>query len=351
MPAEDNPLDPVRTSDFDYELPPELIAQTPIEPRDASRLLVVDRASGAIAHSRFASIVELLRPGDLLVLNDSRVIAARLRGNRLPTGGAVEALLVRERAPGRWEALLKPGKRIAEGQRLLFSRAGVTVEATAEQWLEDGLCLLAFDPMAIPRDLGAMPLPPYIRAQLHDPERYQTVYAQELGSAAAPTAGLHFTQRLLGELRSAGVETAFLTLHVGPATFRPVHVDDARRHPMHAEFFHLDSAAADAINTARQKRRRVIAVGTTSVRVLEQLGSYMRDTEVRPTEGWTRLLILPGHRYRLVDALLTNFHLPRSTLLMLVAAFMGRELMMRAYREAIRERYRFYSFGDAMLIV
>jgi S-adenosylmethionine:tRNA ribosyltransferase-isomerase len=342
---------PVLTDDFDYALPPELIAQTPLEPRDASRLLVVERATAEIQHSRFGSIAEFLRAGDLLVLNDSRVLAGRLRGHRHPTGGAVEALLVRERAPGRWEALLRPGKRILPGQRLIFSNAGITAEATAAEWLEDGVCLLAFDQGVEPQILGNVPLPPYIHAPLADPERYQTVYARELGSAAAPTAGLHFTEPLLEALRNAGIETTFVTLHVGPATFRPVHVEDARTHPMHAEFFRLGTETAAAIARAKREGRRIVAVGTTVVRVLEQIGSESAPEDIHPTEGWTRLLILPGHEYRLVDALLTNFHLPRSTLLMLLAAFMGRDLMFRAYAEAIRERYRFYSFGDAMLIL
>jgi S-adenosylmethionine:tRNA ribosyltransferase-isomerase len=352
VPAEDITSEPVWTRDFDYDLPVDLIAQTPIEPRDASRLLVIDRSRGEIEHSRFDAVERFLRPGDLLVLNDSRVLAARLRGHRLPSGGAVEALLVRELDAGKWEVLLKPGKRILEGQRLEFSRAGVTAAAVAERWLEDGLCLLSFDKGAKPEELGAVPLPPYIHERLNDPERYQTVYARESGSSAAPTGGLHFTPGLLDRLRAAGVETAFITLHVGPSTFRPVHAQDARQHPMHAEHFRLDVAAADAIDRAHREGRRIVAVGTTSVRVLEQVGSTLDGAGlIRPVAGWTRLLILPGHRYRLVDALITNFHLPQSTLLMLVAAFVGRELMFGAYAEAIRERYRFYSFGDAMLIL
>jgi S-adenosylmethionine:tRNA ribosyltransferase-isomerase len=341
----------VRTSDFDYQLPPELIAQTPIEPRDSSRLLVANRESASLRHTTFAEIGRYLRRGDLLALNNSRVLAARLRGRRIPSGGGVEALIVHERSPGLWEALLKPGKRIAPGQELSFATGNGPLPATVEGWIEDGLCLLRFDAGAHPESFGAVPLPPYIHAQLDDPERYQTVYAERPGSAAAPTAGLHFTPGLLENLRRSGIETAFLTLHVGPGTFRPVHVDDAREHPMHAEYFRLDAQTAAQLNRARRDGRRIIAVGTTSVRVLEQLGSEMGKAELSACEGWTRLLILPGHRYRLVDGLLTNFHLPRSTLLMLVAAFMGREFMFEAYAEAIRERYRFYSFGDAMLIL
>jgi S-adenosylmethionine:tRNA ribosyltransferase-isomerase len=343
---------PILTSDFDYDLPPELIAQTPVEPRDASRLLVLERETGTIHHTTFAEIGAFLRSGDLLVLNDSRVLAARLLGERVPTGGRVEALLVREAAPGRWEALLRPGSRLRAGQELRFSRGESTLNAHVETWLEDGICLLAFhDPSVRPDLLGSVPLPPYIEAHLADPERYQTVYADELGSVAAPTAGLHFTPELLNQLRQQGIETAFLTLHVGPATFRPVHAEDAREHPMHAEYYRLTQGAAAQLSRARREGRRVIAVGTTSVRVLEQVGSGLRGTDVPPSEGWTRLLILPGHRFRVLDGLITNFHLPRSTLLMLVSALAGREQVLAAYREAIAQRYRFYSIGDAMLIL
>ena len=351
MTTPSRPDEAVWTSDFDYELPPDRIAQTPIEPRDASRLLVVERATGRLTHTRFHAIGQFLRRGDLLVLNNSRVLAARLRGRRLPTGGKVEALLVHPRGGGEWEALLKPGKRIAEGQELRFAQGEQEVVARVRDWLEDGLCLLAFEPQSHPEQLGSVPLPPYIHEQLPDPERYQTVYAREPGSAAAPTAGFHFTSGLLDELRAAGVQTAFITLHVGPATFRPVHVEDAREHPMHAEYFRIDTATAETLSRARREGRRIIAVGTTSVRVLEQIGVDVGDGDVRACEGWTRLLILPGHRYRLVDGLITNFHLPKSTLLMLVAALMGRDLMFHAYDEAIRLGYRFYSFGDAMLIL
>ena len=252
------------------------------------------------------------------MLNNSRVLAARLLGRRVPTGGAVEALIVHEREPGLWEALLKPGKRIAPGQALTFGQLGRALTATVKGWIEDGLCLLQFEADAHPEQLGGVPLPPYIHAQLDDPERYQTVYAERPGSAAAPTAGLHFTPELLERLRLEGIETAFVTLHVGPGTFRPVHVDDAREHPMHAEFFSLDEQTAQAINKARADGQRIIAVGTTSVRVLEQLGSDAGDQDLQACQGWTRLLILPGYSYRLVEGLITNFHLPRSTLLMLV---------------------------------
>jgi len=347
MTLESSPDAAVWTSDFDYELPPDRIAQTPIEPRDASRLLVLRRATGEIEHTGFSQLARYLSAGDLLVLNDSRVLAARLVGRRVPSGGKIEALLVHERNPGEWEALLRPGKRISSGDELDFAGQRATVKG----WMDDGLCLLEFEAGCRPEETGSVPLPPYIHTELPDVERYQTVYARDPGSSAAPTAGLHFTPALLAELNATGVETAFLTLHVGPATFRPVHVADARRHPMHAEFFRVSPATAAAIARARTEGRRIVAVGTTSVRVLEQLASQFGDAPVQATGGWTRLLILPGHRYRLVDALITNFHLPRSTLLMLVAALTGRELMFAAYAEAIRLGYRFYSFGDAMLIL
>ena len=350
MAAEPSEDSAVWTSDFDYELPPDRIAQTPLEPRDASRLLVLHRDSGTLEHAQFGDLGRFLSAGDLLVLNDSRVLAARLFGRRVPSGGRVEALLVREQAAGQWQALLKPGKRVSAGDELSFSDGGRTVSARVESWLEDELCLLQFEPDSRPQELGSVPLPPYIHESLADSERYQTVYARDPGSAAAPTAGLHFTPALLQQLRTKGVDVAFLTLHVGPATFRPVHVEDAREHPMHAEYFSVGEETAIAIAGAQREGRRIIAVGTTSVRVLEQLGSQFDGAPVQPTQGWTRLLILPGYRYRLVDGLITNFHLPRSTLLMLVAALTGRELMFAAYAEAIRLGYRFYSFGDAMLI-
>lgn len=341
---------PVLTSDFDYALPQELIAQTPVEPRDASRLLVLDRSTGRRYHAHFSELGRYLRPGDLLVMNDSRVLAARLEGHRFPSGGRIEALLVRESSPGHWEALLRPGKRAPEGQEIRFEQQGVQIAARVESWLEDGVAVLAFADSTRPEQFGSVPLPPYIHAALADPERYQTVYAREPGSAAAPTAGLHFTPQLLDDLRAHGVETAFVTLHVGPGTFRPVQVDDARAHAMHAEFYHLDAATAATLDRAHREGRRIVAVGTTAVRVLEQIGQNLGSDGIQAGSGWTRLLILPGYRFRLVDALITNFHLPRSTLLMLVSALAGREAILDAYNEAIEQRYRFYSFGDAMLI-
>jgi S-adenosylmethionine:tRNA ribosyltransferase-isomerase len=340
----------VLTSDYDYELPPALIAQTPAEPRDTASLLVLERETGRRVHAHFREIGRFLHAGDLLVLNDTRVLNARLGGHRVPTGGRVEALLVREREPGLWEALLRPGRPMRPGQQVRFEAHGESILARVEDWLNDGICLLRFDDEAQPERLGSVPLPPYIHRRVDDPERYQTVYAREKGSAAAPTAGFHFTPELLDSLRSAGIETVFLTLHVGPGTFRPVHVEDARRHPMHAEFYRLSEQTAGVLNRARQERRRIVAVGTTSVRVLEHIAQEANGRELEPGEGWTRLLILPGHRFRMVDALITNFHLPRSTLLMLIAALAGRELVLATYAEAVRLGYRFYSFGDAMLI-
>lgn len=337
----------MRTDDFEYELPDELIAQTPIEPRDASRLLVLDRHSGRIEHSVFSRIVDHVRPGDLLVLNDTRVLRARLRGLLPESGRAVEALLLRRIDAERWEALVRPGRRLSAGRVMRFG----AFEATVESVGADGTRVLRFPPDVDPESAGNMPLPPYIRTPLADPERYQTVYAAEPGSAAAPTAGLHFTPALLDRLRAHGVAIATVLLHVGPGTFRPVSVDDPRQHPMHAEWYRIDVEACAAVEATRRAGGRVIAVGTTSVRVLEQAGADAGDGILRPGSGWTRLLILPGYRYHVVDGLVTNFHLPRSTLLMLVSALAGREPVLAAYREAVRQRYRFYSFGDAMLII
>src|SRR5579883_1315196 len=353
----------MRTSDFDYDLPPELIAQTPIEPRDASRLLVVNRASGELAHRHFRDIGDYLRPGDLLVANRSRVIPARLAGRKAGSGGAVEVLLLARRpdlGADTWETLVRPGRRIREGQELLFAAPDADAQASALAATvlartEAGGRILRFLPPASgePVDavlarLGSVPLPPYIRAPLTDPERYQTVYSREPGSAAAPTAGLHFTPELLARLSAHGVQTAFVLLHVGLDTFRPVEVEDPSEHKMHSEAFALDAEAAAQINAARERGGRIVAVGTTSVRVLESLPD---GPTVAPAQGQTTLFIRPGYQFRWVDALITNFHLPRSSLLMLVSAFAGYDLMRRAYAEAVAARYRFFSFGDAMLIL
>lgn len=348
----DSPQPPLAMSDYDYDLPPELIAQTPIEPRDASRLMVVDSPSGRISHHHFRDIGAFLDPGDLLVLNDTRVIPARLHGRR-PSGGLVEFLLLRRLADGSWEAMGRPGRRLRPGSTVsLFDSAGAATEQQVEVAgrLDDGLLSIRL-PAEVEADLdrfGEMPLPPYIGERLDDPERYQTVYAVRTGSAAAPTAGLHFTQRLLDELSRQGVRIARITLHVGLGTFLPVKVEDARQHHMHREWYHVDAATLAAIRETERAGRRVVAVGTTSCRTLESLGAGVAlDHDVT---DWTDLFITPEHRWRLVDALVTNFHLPRSTLLLLVSGLAGRDLIMRAYAEAIHEGYRFFSFGDAMLI-
>jgi S-adenosylmethionine:tRNA ribosyltransferase-isomerase len=350
----------VKTVEFDYELPPELIAQTPIEPRDGSRLMVIDRRTGEIAHRRFYDLPEFLCPGDLLVHNESRVIPARLFA-RKPTGGKIEILLLRQRVGDVWEALVK-GRRVRAGMHLTLldgpngGAVGAEIEVVEEG--ERGMRVLAFDRavLSLAERVGCVPLPPYIHTPLLDGERYQTVYAGTPGSAAAPTAGLHFTPGLMKRLRRMAVESAFVTLHIGLDTFRPVseaHIED---HHMHTETCSLGAKAAEQVNRARLAGHRVVAVGTTSVRVLETAAvkdpSPKSEVEsVRPFEGATDLFIYPGYEFRVVDVLISNFHLPRSTLLMLVSAFADKELMDRAYAEAIRERYRFYSFGDAMLIV
>ncbi len=428
-----------RISDFDYDLPQELIAQTPIEPRDASRLLVLNRASQAIEHRHFWDIGAYLRPGDLLIANQSRVLPARLLGRRVETGGAVEVLLLAERpdlGPDYWETLVRPGRRLREGTRIVFGdeakllaeilwrteaggrivrfsveqrpvslrgrgrdksgpygislpdtfshkREGVppgrpqgspppspaTPALTQTRSEESNVGIVragAVDdagrgPLRSPsslnvtvreliEQLGRMPLPPYIHEPLRDPERYQTVYARITGSAAAPTAGLHFTPHLLERLRQQGVRVGFVTLHVGLDTFRPVECEDIREHKMHSEEIDVDAPTAELINETRRAGGRVVAVGTTAVRLLESVASF-HEGRIEPYHGATRLFITPGYRFRVVDALITNFHLPRSTLLLLVSAFAGKALIEEAYQEAIRERYRFYSFGDAMLIL
>jgi S-adenosylmethionine:tRNA ribosyltransferase-isomerase len=361
----------MRTSDFDYHLPPDLIAQTPLEPRDSSRLLVLHRATGQMEHRGFADVLEYLRPGDVMVFNQSRVIPARLQGHHKAgldgfkdTGGPVELLLLRREEPGVWLSLGKPGRRLRPGACIVLGAAdgpvltnpqGLTgLEAEVLSVNDDGTWRIRLSDEAVVEGLGQVPLPPYIHEPLADRERYQTVYARHPGSVAAPTAGLHFTPQLLRRLEECGVAPAFVTLHVGLDTFRPVHGEDPAEHKIHTEFYEMDSLAAGILDQARREGRRIIAVGTTSVRVLEQVAQDLAQrgqNEVRPAQGQAGLFILPGHRFRLVDAMLTNFHLPRSTLLMLVSAFAGRELVLRAYQEAIQQRYRFYSFGDATLIL
>ncbi len=345
----------MKTSDFDYQLPRELIAQTPEEPRDGSRLMVVRRSDGSITHRRFHDIPYLLDPGDLIVLNDSRVIPARLKGQRA-NGGRVEILLLRRLEPGIWEALMKPSKRLRVGEKIrLLARGSTNGEPAFLEVLESDR--LDVRRVAFPHDdlldkMGETPLPPYIHGYAGDPERYQTVYSRAKGSVAAPTAGLHFTPALLDRTRERGLGIAHVTLHVGLDSFRPVREDDPREHAIHQEYGELPAEAAAAIQAARSNQKRIVCVGTTTVRLLEQADkASVGSLAVEPFRGWVDLFILPGHRFRVADAMITNFHLPRSTLLMLVSAFAGKQLTERAYREAISLRYRFYSFGDAMLIL
>ena len=339
----------MKTSDFYYELPEELIAQTPLERRDSSRLMVLDKVTGKTEHRRFFELPELLRPGDCLVLNDSRVLPARLIGRR-PTGGAVEVLLLTDKGERCWECLVRPGKKAHPGDTVLFGDGELTAHIL--EVLEGGNRLIRFDYEGIFLEtlekLGRMPLPPYIHEELRDAERYQTVYSRELGSAAAPTAGLHFTPELLDAIRAKGVETAFVTLHVGLGTFRPVKEDNIEDHDMHAEFCVIPEAAADIVNRAKDRGGRVVCVGTTSLRTVESFAD--EGGRLKPSSGWTDIFIYPGYRFKCVDALVTNFHLPESTLVMLVSALAGRDHVLNAYAEAVREKYRFFSFGDAMLI-
>jgi S-adenosylmethionine:tRNA ribosyltransferase-isomerase len=341
----------VKTSDFDYDLPPGLIAQRPIEPRDHARLMVLDRASGAIEHRRFFEIVDYLGEGDVLVLNDSRVIPARLRGRKAGSGGRVEVLLLRRREAGIWEALVKPARRLQPGAGIEIEAPGAATTAEVIGDGDAGVRVLRFADEALLERAGEVPLPPYIHEPLADPERYQTVYSRPVGSAAAPTAGLHFTTDLLEKVKARGVRCLFTTLHVGLDTFRPVQEDDPRQHVVYREYGVVSAAAARELAAARMERRRIICVGTTTVRLVEQAALQCDAGEMSTFEGWVELFILPGHRVRMVDSMVTNFHLPRSTLLMLVAAFGGKGLIDRAYREAMMNGYRFYSFGDAMLIL
>ena len=338
-------------SDFYYDLPEELIAQEPIEPRDASRLLVMDKQTGSLTDGTFRDIKELLKPGDCLILNNSRVLPARLIGERVGTGAAVELLLLTPRGGDLWEVLAGPGRRAKPGYRLSFGGGLLTAEVL--EVLEGGNRLVRFSYEGNFYEtldkIGQMPLPPYIKKRLEDKERYQTVYSNELGSAAAPTAGLHFTPELLDEVREMGVEVAFVTLHVGLGTFRPVKEDVVENHKMHAEHYELSQETADVINRTRARGGRVIGVGTTSCRTLESVG--LTDGEVKPADGWTEIFIYPGYQFQVLDGLITNFHLPESTLIMLVSALAGYDHTMAAYEHAVEERYRFFSFGDAMAIM
>ncbi len=344
----------MRTSDFNYNLPSELIAQSPIEPRDHSRLMVLNRQGGSIEHRRFFDIVDYLRDGDVLVFNDSRVIPARLRGRRAGSGGRVEILLLRRLEANVWETLGKPARRLQIGAEVEItngSQAGAGIRAEVTGVGDGGIRVMWFSDEALLLESGEVPLPPYIHTPLVRPERYQTVYARVAGSVAAPTAGLHFTPELLGEMERKGVQCLFVTLHVGLDTFRPVTEDNPLEHTIYKEYGVLEREVADDLSQARRDGRRVICVGTTTVRVVEQAAQVSHSLELEPFEGWVDLFILPGYQFRMVNALVTNFHLPKSTLLMLVTAFGGRENINKAYQEAIAQRYRFYSFGDAMLIM
>ena len=340
----------MKTHDFWYELPEELIAQTPLEQRDASRLLVLDRVSGEINHRHFYDVIDYLKPGDCLVMNDSRVLPARLLGHR-PTGGAVEVLLLRDLGDKKWECLCKPGRKMQPGNEVIFGDGELT--ATVLEVREDGNRVVEFYYegifLEVLERLGKMPLPPYIKAELSNQERYQTVYSKEVGSAAAPTAGLHWTPELLEKAREKGVKLAFVTLHVGLGTFRPVKAEEISEHHMHAELCMLSQETADILNETKRAGGRVICVGTTSCRTLESLVN--EDGTFEAKSKWTEIFIFPGYTFKAMDGLITNFHLPESTLVMLVSAFAGREHVLTAYEEAVRERYRFFSFGDAMCIL
>ena len=341
---------PLKTHDFYYELPPELIAQTPLERRDASRLMTLDRTTGAVGHRHFYEIADLLRPGDCLVLNNSRVLPARLLGCRVPTGGAVEVLLLRDLGDKRWECLCKPGRKMQVGSEVIFGNGELT--ATVQEVQDTGNRVVEFHYegifLEVLERLGKMPLPPYIKEELQDQERYQTVYSRELGSAAAPTAGLHFTTELLDRIREKGVKTAFVTLHVGLGTFRPVKADEIQEHHMHSELCMMNEETAKILNETKASGGRIICVGTTSCRTLESLVN--EDGTFQPKSRWTDIFIYPGYTFKAMDALITNFHLPESTLVMLVSAFAGREHVLNAYKIAVQEKYRFFSFGDAMYI-
>ena len=342
----------MKLTDFDYHLPADRIAQSPLQRRDASRLLVVERDTGAFHHTQFSQIGKYLPDDALLVLNDTKVIPARLMGNKSGTGGRIELLLIREKEPDTWEVLAKPRRSLQIGTQVVFGN-GVLTAAVLEK-PDDGHCIVRFNYIGkfsdILTDVGMMPLPPYIRRppNAEDKVRYQSVYAATEGAIAAPTAGLHFTPELLEELKNNGIETAMLTLHVGPGTFQPVKVENIVAHKMHAEYIHLAETEANRIRIAREAGRKIVAIGTTVVRSLETAGT---TGTVHPYSGYSELFIYPGHRFNAVDALVTNFHLPKSTLLMLVSAFAGKDLIQQAYQAALQQNYRFYSYGDAMLIL
>jgi len=340
----------VKASDFDFYLPQELIAQHPLEKRDEARLMVLDKQSGNIEHKVFRDVLDYLEEGDCLVLNDTRVLPARLFGTKEGSGGKMEFLLLKRKEKDLWETLVKPGRRAQIGSRFLFGNGELKAQVVAIG--EEGSRLVRFEYEGIFEEvldrLGQMPLPPYIKEKLEDKEMYQTVYSREQGSAAAPTAGLHFTEELLKRIEEKGVKLAFLTLHVGLGTFRPMKVENIDEHVMHSEYYSLSKESAAVINSAKENGKRVVAVGTTSTRTLETIGG--EDSKVREQSGWTDIFIYPGYKFKIVDALITNFHLPKSTLLMLVSALASRDIILNAYETAVREKYRFFSFGDAMII-
>lgn len=340
----------MKVKDFDFYLPQELIAQHPMEKRDESRLMVVDRKSGQIEHKIFKDILAYLNEGDCLVLNNTRVLPARLIGEKESTGGKIEFLLLRRIEGDTWETLVKPGKKAKIGARFIFGSG--ELKAEVKSMGEDGSRIIEFEYDGIFEEvldnLGQMPLPPYITERLEDKERYQTVYSKEKGSAAAPTAGLHFTEELLKEIKEKGIKIAFVTLHVGLGTFRPVKVENIQDHHMHSEYYTMSKETADIINSTKENGGKIIAVGTTSCRTLETIGD--ENGRVRETSGWTNIFMYPGYKFKVVDRLITNFHLPQSTLIMLVSAFSSRENIINAYKEAVENKYRFFSFGDAMFL-
>lgn len=339
------------TEDFDFDLPEELIAQTPLSDRSSSRLLVVDRETGKFEDKHFYNIIDELEPGDALVMNDTRVLPARIYGEKQETGAHLEILLLNNIEGDTWETLIKPAKRAKVGTKITFGDG--RLEAVVEEELDHGGRIIRFQYkgifLEILESLGEMPLPPYIKERLEDPDRYQTVYAKENGSAAAPTAGLHFTPELLEQIAAKGVKLVYLTLHVGLGTFRPVSVDNIADHEMHSEFYRLTEEAASQLNEVRANGGKIVAVGTTSIRTLETIGTKF-DGQIKADSGWTSIFITPGYQFKIVEAFSTNFHLPKSTLVMLVSAFAGRDLTLSAYQHAIDERYRFFSFGDAMFL-
>ncbi len=340
----------MKTSDFYYDLPPELIAQTPLDRRDGSRLMTLDKKTGAVGHAHFYDLPKYLKPGDCLVLNDSRVLPARLIGHRDPSGGACEVLLLTDKGDKTWECLVRPGRKLRVGARVVFGDGELAAEIVEE--LPGGNRLVRFEYEGIFLEvldrLGKMPLPPYIKAELQDRERYQTVYSKEVGSAAAPTAGLHFTKELLAQIQAMGVGVGYVTLHVGLGTFRPVSEENLEDHEMHTEFCTVPPETAELVNRTKANGGRVICVGTTSCRTVESWAG--EDGVLKAGSGWTGIYIYPGYRFKILDCLITNFHLPESTLIMLVSALAGREQVLAAYREAVKEKYRFFSFGDAMFI-